>query len=165
MKEIILTQGKVALVDDGDYEFLNKFKWYAKKSRLTFYAVHNIRFFSGYGGQRQLTMHHMILGKSIDLLQCDHIDGNGLNNQRLNLRIVTSRQNCQNLHINRTSRYPGVSYRKGKCRTKPWIAHIWFGSHIQKVLGYFQTEEEAYAAYVKALQNNGEIPLAISEQQ
>ena len=149
MKEITLSQNKIAIVDDEYYKELAKFKWFAYKHRNTFYAARNIRIHKGYGGQRLLRMHNVILGNIPELLQCDHIDGNGLNNQKANLRIVTVRQNCQNLHIPKTSKFPGVSYVKG--RKKPWVAHIWFGSKIQKTLGYFHTEEEAYQKYCSAV--------------
>ena len=114
MKEILLTQGLVTIVDNDDYERLSKFKWYAAKSRQTYYAVRNKRIHDGYGGQRQIKMHREILGNDIGLLQCDHVDGNGLNNQKSNLRVVTPRQNCQNLHVPKTSRHPGVSFVPGR---------------------------------------------------
>lgn len=149
MKEIVLTQGKVALVDDDNYHELSKFKWYAKRHRRTFYAVRNIRIYPGYGGQRCLWMHRVILGDIKPPLQTDHIDGDGLNNQRSNLRIVTNRENMQNLHISKTSRFPGVSFVAG--RKKPWLAHIAYGSTEQKTLGFRSTEEEAYALYCDAV--------------
>lgn len=146
MKEIPLTQGKVALVDDEDYEYLNQFKWYAVKSRLTYYAYRNIRVRSGYGGQKQIRMHSEVISIP-SVMQYDHIDGNGLNNTRNNLRSVTPRGNAQNLHIPKSSKYPGVSWFD---RDKCWRAKINIGNW-QKHLGYFKTEEEAYERYCLAV--------------
>lgn len=138
MKQISLTQGKVALVDDEDYERLNRFKWYAQKARNTFYAFRML------GRGKMVLMHRDILNTPEGMVP-DHIDGNGLNNQKSNIRIVTVRQNAQNLHIKKSSRYPGVSPQN-----KAWRARIKInGLNIE--LGMFPTEEEAHEAYLKAI--------------
>jgi hypothetical protein len=156
MKSIPLTQNLSAIVDDEDFQHLNRFRWYAKKHRRTFYAVRNVRIHPGYGGQRQLKMHSEIAGDVTPPLQYDHIDGNGLNNLRSNLRVVSPRENCQNLHVPKTSRFPGVSFLPG--RNKPWVAHIWYGSNTQKTLGYFFTEEEAHDCYLAAVAKGMPVP-------
>lgn len=94
MKTITLTQNQVALVDDDIFNYLNQFKWFAKKHHSTFYAVRNIR--KENGKQTALYLHHLVIGKPIKPLEIDHIDLNGLNNQRTNLQIVTHQQNRQN---------------------------------------------------------------------
>lgn len=143
MKEIKLTQGKVALVDDEDFEQLNQFKWSACKNGNTFYATNN---FHNTLYNFIYSLHRLILlspdfpapGKTVD-----HIDGNGLNNQKSNLRIVTHRQNMQNLHIKTTSKYPGVSWHNA---SKKWQAAIMIEGK-QFHLGIFDSEEKAYEAY------------------
>ena len=155
MKEIPLTQEKVALVDDEDFEQLSQFKWYAIRMGRLIYAAHQQRVFSGYSGQRLLLMHSQILKRHSNAVEVDHIDGNGLNNIRSNLRLVTRRQNCQNYHITKTSRFPGVSWDKTYGR---WQSHVWFGqTHI--ALGRFDTEEEAYSEYVGAIASNDGIDI------
>jgi hypothetical protein len=147
MKEIHLTQGKIAFVDDGDYEQLNKFKWHANKDRNTFYAARQLPLQTG-GKQRQRTqrMHRIILNPSQGF-EIDHLDGNGLNNQKSNLRIVTTRENCQNKHTQKTSRYPGVC--RVKTGRKRWQAYIDI-NRKRRPLGYFKTEEAAHQAYISA---------------
>ena len=142
-REIILTQGKVALVDDEDYSTLSKYKWCAHKQKNTFYAVRQIP--DGNGKQKQIKMHMEIAGTPKGLVT-DHINGDGLDNRRVNLRIVTKRQNSQNRHHKKTSKYPGVSFRAD---LQKWQAYIKIESH-QKHLGYFDDEEAAYHAYCGA---------------
>ncbi|OGP87143.1 MAG: hypothetical protein A2031_08025 [Deltaproteobacteria bacterium RBG_19FT_COMBO_43_11] len=150
MKEISLTQSKVALVDDDMFEELNKYKWYAHKRVSIFYAA---RCLPREGGkQRMISMHEMILGKQPDNYEIDHKDGNGLNNQRDNLRIVTHRQNGQNRHQIKASKYPGIYFHKP---SRSWCGRISI-SGKRKCLGYFKTEKEAFQSYRNAVKNIGE---------
>lgn len=151
MKKILLTQGKVVLVDDEDFERLNQVKWCAMKGRNTFYAVRNS---STVNGKRHLIyMHHEIIGKPPIRFKTDHRDGNGLNNQRNNLRHITSRQNCQNrINITKSSQYPGVYWFK---QYKKWAARIRING-IKKHLGYFMNEFDAFNAYRQAVEAIGE---------
>lgn len=143
MKEIELTQGKVALVDDEDYEFLMQWDWYAyrsgKKVYFTYYSQRNIKI--NEDKRSTLKMHRVIMGVTDPKLQVDHIDGNSLNNQRSNLRICTSVENCRNSkkRTGASSQYKGVSWHKV---SEKWIAHI--------TLGSFKTEEDAALAYNEA---------------
>lgn len=89
MKEIILTKGYVAQVDDEDYELLNRYKWYAKVNSTIYYAAR------GCGNPNNKLMHRMIMNPPNDMV-VDHLDGNGLNNQRYNLKVCTQSQNCRN---------------------------------------------------------------------
>lgn len=137
MKKIKLTQGKYALVDDADFEWLNQYRWCA--------------YFNGYNWYAQRTpnikMHRVILGYK-GKHQVDHIDGRGLNNQRKNLRICTHSQNGMNRgkQKNNTSGYKGVSRHK---KAEKWQASIKL--HRKLIyLGIFKSKKEAKIAYEKA---------------
>lgn len=151
MKKIKLTQGKYALVDDQDYEELNKYKWHIRKrsekpSNKAFYAVTTVRIV-GSNKQTALSMHRVIT-KCPPQKVIDHIDGDGLNNQRNNLRIVTHAENIQNSgkRENNKSGYKGVYWLKSH---KKWNAQI--GVNNKKIhLGLYTTAEEAYKAYCEA---------------
>ena len=150
MKEIQLTQGKVAQVDDEDFEELNQFKWFARKVRNTYYAGRNSVYVKG--KRKTINMHFSIIGES-ESLQTDHIDGNGLNNQKSNLRLVTSRQNSQNKrNMIKVSQYPGVGWDK---RRNKWRSRIVING-TQKHLGYFILAAAAFDAYRKAVNAIGE---------
>jgi len=145
MKEIPLTQGKVALVDDEDYERLNKFKWHVHTCANAVYAVRAVNYPKG-----KEYMHRVIMDCPKEL-QIDHIDGFCLDNRKSNLRIVTNRQNQQNRHHKKTSEYPGVYWEKARGK---WRALIRIDG-IQKHLGYFKTEFGAYRAYVQECNSLG----------
>ena len=135
-----------ALVDDEDYEWLNQWKWYAVPGRKTFYAARQIRTKAGRGGQRIVFMHRMILGlERIDQTESDHKNGNGLDNQRQNVRKATRVQNCRNRsgRQNTKSKYKGVVGRSNKWRARITVEHKQFH------LGYFRTEFAAAKAYDK----------------
>ena len=138
MKEIKLTQGKVALVDDEDFKYLNQWKWFANKLRNTYYAIRNDK------NRKSATvyMHREIL-ITPELLEIDHRDRNGLNNQKFNLRICTRRQNAfNNKPVDSISEFIGVSYIKGKY-IRAYIRH----ENKQIHLGLFKSEYEAAKAY------------------
>jgi hypothetical protein len=152
MKIIKLTQGYETIVDDEDYEELSKYKWFISKENKGYYAARKT-----YDSERRVTretikMHRQIM-QTPKGMWTDHIDGNGLNNCKSNLRIVTSRQNSQNRHINKTSKYVGVSWLKA---AKKWMAFIRING-AKKYLGYFENEIDAHNAYLKALSENGEV--------
>ena len=144
-KEITLTQGKVAIVDDGDDDWLNQRKWYARKGFLTYYAVRNIPI--GGGDRKVLRMHSAILNTPSGLCT-DHIDRNGLNNCRANLRLCTPQQNQFNRVGSRgsSSQYRGVRREK---RSGKWYSYIKLDGH-QHHLGCFDNEDDAARAYNKA---------------
>jgi len=150
MKTIELTQGKVALVDDEDFENLNQYKWRAHKVGNVFYAEGNTRRIKLQ--RTKIRMHREITNapKGMDV---DHIDGDGLNNCRSNLRAITHRQNLQNQHVKKSSAFPGVCWHKAIGK---WQAQIRINGK-KKYLGLFNIEAEAYNAYLKALENIGEI--------
>lgn len=145
---IPLTQGQYAIVDIWNYEWLNQWKWYAQKERIkyreTFYAVRNIS-----TNRTKIRMHRIITSCPKNM-KIDHINGETLKNTENNLRIVTPRENSQNRHHIKTSKYTGVSWDK---RTKKWISRIQInGKQIH--LGYYCDEEEAYKTYKKECEKN-----------
>jgi len=146
MRKIQLTRNKITLVSDKDYAYLNQWNWYAWKSRNTWYAVHNLRVDNR---QIRVYLHREILGlKHGDVRKVDHRDGNGLNNQRRNLRLATNGQNQHNVakQCNNTSGYKGVYWHK---TNQKWQALIMYDMKL-KHLGYFVCLIEAAKAYDRA---------------
>lgn len=144
MKEIKLTQGKVALVDDEEYEKLNIFKWCAVKNGRVFYAVRTIY----QPKKKTIFMHKEILSK--EGFYTDHKDHDGLNNQKINLRIATVNQNNSNKlsSKNSLSKYIGVSlsrFKKNNVEYKYWRAII-TSDGVKYNLGSFKTELDAAIA-------------------
>lgn len=143
MKEIPLSRGLFALVDDEDYEYLNQFKWNAQPSRSTFYAVRSE--WVSYKKRKHIRMHRVILGLTDRNVEGDHKDRNGLNNQRHNLRPATLSQNSFNKGAHKSSKspYKGVSWYT---RNKKWGVRIRVHGP-QFFLGLFDTEIEAAKRY------------------
>jgi len=144
MKTITLTQGKVALVDDEDFEFLSQWKWsIQKKPHDKYYARTSIKI---NGKWRRVTMHRMILRPQNGRIT-DHINNNGLDNRRCNLRCCNQSQNLQNrTNQPHSSRFKGVSWVANR---KRWLAAICVeGKRIN--LGRFIGEDEAAKAYDRA---------------
>lgn len=137
MKKIKLSQGKFALVDDEDYEYLNQWKWYAQKVKNTFYAIRTDRT----SGKRKTIRMHRIIMNTPEKMETDHKDHFGLNNQKYNLRNCTKHQNSMNkkLYEKTSSKYKGVSWYP---RYQKWIAYITL-NRKRKFLGYFSSEKEA----------------------
>lgn len=145
MKKIPLTQGKFTLVDDEDFERLNKYKWYAHFSKGCFYVRRNlVRAKIGRKG-KLTTMHRALMGaKSGEYI--DHINGNGLDNRKSNLRVSKNLNgNCQNcgMRRNNTSGYKGVSLRT---KSKKWVSQI-TAKDKRYILGDYDTAKEAAIAY------------------
>lgn len=153
MKEINLTHGKTAIVDDADYERLSKYNWCVYKHRNTFYAAR--RAMVG-GRSSHLKMHREILGLSTgDGQLVDHKNRNGIDNRRENLRIVTPSLNSYNRKkaINNTSGYRGVSWNKGVCK---WVS-IFTKDKKHKHIGCFKNAVEAAKEYdIAVLKYRGE---------
>lgn len=141
MKSIPLSQGKFALVDDEDFDYQNQWKWSAQKHQNTFYAVRHP------AGKKNETiyMHREIMKTPAGMLT-DHIDHNGLNNQRYNLRICNNAKNQFNgqKRPNNTSGYKGVIKVRGG-----WEARLVKDDKrvFRKV---FRSLEEAALAYDEA---------------
>lgn len=149
MKEIKLKSkkypGKIALVDDHDYEYLSQFQWFLAKYRIYYYAIRDHKINGEYA---QLKMHREILGIRNPKILVDHEDHDGLNNQKNNLRVATSSQNSANRSSkkNSSSKYLGVCWDKSRDRWKVSIKKN--GTRI--LLGYFKNEDDAAISYNNA---------------
>lgn len=149
MKRIPLTQGKVTIVDDEDHERLTRHKWFAHRQRDRWYAKRNV---GPRTGPRNIFMHRVILNAP-DGVEVDHIDRDGLNNARQNLRLATRSQNNANSRkknrhkgLPPSSRFKGVTWLRGK---RKWEARIQ-RDYVCVRLGVFDSEVEAAEAYDKA---------------
>lgn len=145
MKEIKITKGQVAIVDDEDYNFLNRFNWCASKCGNSYYAVSH---YHHKGKKYKHYMHRVIMMISEETIVVDHRDFDTLNNQRNNLRVCGKQQNQWNRKSNKhsSSKYLGVCLHGNK---KGWMAQI-TKDRKHNYLGYFKTEEQAALAYNKA---------------
>ncbi|MCJ7728994.1 MAG: AP2 domain-containing protein, partial [Sedimentisphaerales bacterium] len=143
-RRIPLTQGKFAIVDPDDYSWLSRSKWFATKNGSTFYAKRNT-YVRENARTRSVCMHRQIINVP-DGLVIDHINFNGLDNRKVNLRLATRTQN--NRHTRRTI-HPGASKYKGVCwykREKRWAVRITADGKTIPI-GYFKDEIEAAKAY------------------
>lgn len=137
MKRIQLTKGKEALVSDEDFDWLSQWCWCALKVRDRFYAVRGDK--NGF-----YYMHRELVAGDI----VDHIDGDGLNNTRENLRPCTHAENLQNRgrQANNTSTVKGVCFDKSRGKWKVEIQSNGKRKHI----GRFDNLKDAEAAYKEA---------------
>jgi len=145
-KSIKLTQEKVTSVDFDDFEGLNKHKWTAIRDTNTFYAARHGKV--KIDGNRNLIYMHRVILNTPKEMKTDHIDGDGLNNQRKNLRICTDSQNAKNRNkqSDNTSGFKGVSWHK---KSKKW--RVFIGVNGKQIhLGYFLGKIEAYNVYCNA---------------
>jgi HNH endonuclease len=142
VREISLTQGKSAIVDDEDFEWLmQRGKWYAYKSGGTFYAMRTER---SSGKKVTIKMHRLIMGAEKGQF-VDHCDGNGLNNSRDNLRLCSRSENACNQRIRRdnSTGFKGVHFYKGGRKFQARIAVNGRQTHI----GLFSDPIEAAKTY------------------
>jgi hypothetical protein len=137
MKEIELTQEQVAIVDDEDYEYLSQWKWHATKHGNTYYA------------ERKPNKKHCIMARII--MKCendmvvDHINRDGLDNRKENLRICTIAENGRNKTKSKKTTNPYKGIQKNHLK---WTAIITYNK-FTKCLGNFNSPEEAAIAYDK----------------
>lgn len=141
-----MTQNLFAKVDDDDYDYLNQWKWFAQKDKYTHYAR---RMLSSKNKKRQTISMHSLL---VNANRIDHKDGDGLNNQKENLRPATRSQNATNFK-SRKKKLKGIFWIE---KTKKWRAIIGFNKTTIH-LGYFENELDAAKAYdIKAKELFGE---------
>jgi len=143
MKQIPLTQGQFAIVDDADFELVNSFKWCAaRQKRGRYYAVRKIR---KTGESRIFNMHRLIMPCAEGCF-VDHKNGNGLDNRRENLRVCDRFQNASNRgkDLDNTSGFKGV-FSSGR-KALPWRAKI-KARGFSHYLGLHPTPELAAIAY------------------
>lgn len=135
-KTIPLTQGKHAIVDAEDYEWLSLYKW----QYCNGYAVRSIRLSRNKG--KTIRMHRLLMNDP--LKEVDHINQDALDNRKSNLREATRAENAQNIGITSRNKsgYIGVSWRKSH---KKWLAGIRHNGQ-EKFIGYFSTPIEAAMA-------------------
>jgi hypothetical protein len=138
-RRIPLTQGRYAIVNADDYYRLVRFRWHAAFNGTTFYAAR-------LGKGKTIKMHREIMGAPGHLV-VDHVDRNGLNNRRGNLRLCSAAENGRNTRASArgSSKYKGVHWNK---RMRKWTAAIQYEKQVYH-LGYFSDEVEAAEAYDK----------------
>lgn len=133
---IQLTQNKVTIIDNDDYERVSKYNWCAHKEGRGYFYAKNSRF----------RLHRFILGANDPNIFVDHINGNTLDNRKCNLRLATRSENNRNV-VSKRRKYKGVQSVNRK--KNPYRAHIRV-NYKYISLGSFKTAEEAALAYNKA---------------
>src|SRR5674476_709698 len=139
MKEIKLTQDKVAQVDDWWFEKLNQYKWRASYAGGDWYAIRSLP--RTYDKPRKTEFMHRVIMNTPPELDVDHQDHDGLNNLEENLRNCTHQQNQMNKTAAGKSKYLGVHYSNNHITAKIRLN----GKTIY--IGMFKTEEDAARAY------------------
>ena len=137
MKEIILSKGAVAIVDDEDYEYLNDISWHLSSTGYAHTTV----------SRRHFSMHKMIM--RADRIQLvDHINGDPLDNRKVNLRLATHTENMCNRKMDKRNKsgYRGVCWNKKDKKFKVTIQH----NNCQIHLGMYSDILEAAQSYNKA---------------
>lgn len=132
MRKLKLTLGKFALVEDEDFEWLNQWKWTAEQKDYTFYARRNSK-------KKKVYLHRQIIGaKKGEVV--DHINRDGLDNRRKNLRIVTPTQNNYNqkIRVDNTSGYKGIWWNRQR---QKWVVEIWARKQKYYFGGYKNIQE------------------------
>jgi hypothetical protein len=143
MKRIPLTQGKYAIVDDEDFEWLNKWKWCALINKYTWYACRWIQIEKNRG--KIIFMHRLIMNTP-EGMHTDHKNHKGYDNRKYNLRICTQTQNLQNRAIQKGhSRYKGLYLNENRSK---WRGQIRCNGK-KHCLGTFKNEIDAAKAYDK----------------
>ncbi len=156
-RTIPLTYGFIAIVDDEDYDRVNRYKWYVmNRNSSTHRTLYAARGYSDEKSRKRIIYMHRYVNNTPAGGHTDHINGNGLDNRKANLRTCTRAENHQNSRKCRTatsSVYKGVNKHT---RSGRWAAQIKIG-RIQTWIGYFPSEEDAGHAYnAAAIKHFGE---------
>jgi len=151
-KEIQLTKGQFAIVDDEMYDYLNQWKWFANNHNGKFYVVRNITVSNN--KQNKIYMHRLILKPEKNMV-IDHLNGDGLDNRKCNLRICTHAENMRNskISINNKSGYKGVSYQENR---NNYRAQIKFNNKTINIGDFIDPIDAARAYNDAALKYHGE---------
>ena len=151
-RRIRLSRGENTIVDQDDFEKLKEYKWHVADNGRNQYAIRTAQ----RGNKRCRCAMHRVISQAPEGLFVDHINHNGLDNRRGNLRIVTAKQNSWNTRLGRgqgASKYKGVGWDKEK---RKWRASIYIDNKLRH-LGCFEDEKEAAAAYdTSAKEHRGE---------
>lgn len=142
MAEIHITETHVALLDDADLPLVSAYKWRLSIDHLVYYARTNA---PRSQGKHEILMHRLIMQPAAGMV-VDHLNGDGLDNRRSNLRVVTRRENMLNLGSATRASRSGI---RGVIQEKSgsWRAQIKnFGRPI--CIGRFKSKEEARAAWI-----------------
>lgn len=138
----VLGKGKFAIVDDEDYETINKNKW-----NLSFNGyAQRIVYIGTLNGKkiRKSEKMHRVLNKTPIEMDTDHINRDKLDNRKKNLRICTHNENLHNQKRSGSSEFKGVYKKKNR-----WQSAI-YSNYMRIFLGSFKTKEEAALAYNEA---------------
>lgn len=145
-KQVPLSQGKFALVDDEDFDRVSRLKWHISNSGTRIYAK-NVQWVNG--KSVGMYMHRFILGLKSPKIPVDHRNGDTLDNQKTNLRAATTSQNVANSSLRSVNRsgYKGVSF--DKAHRRKWYASICVNGKTL-CLGFYNTPVAAALAYDRA---------------
>jgi len=151
VREIPLTQGQVALVDNEDYERVSKFNWYAlwTPNTKSFRATRRSNIDERESGRKSAIYMHRVIMNAPPEMEVDHINHDTLNNQKSNLRLCTRTENNRNqrkLSGNFSSQYKGVSWHQ---LAQKWRVQIQ-DNNKRRHLGLFTDETDAARVYNKA---------------
>lgn len=127
---------RYAIVDDEDYSILSSFYWAGARNYNTWYATCYVK-------RKKVYMHRMILGSTNGKIT-DHVDRNGLNNRKNNIRHTTTSKNALNARRGKhnSSGYKGVNYNR---HARKWVAQIEVNK-VKNHIGYFDTKHKAAKA-------------------
>jgi hypothetical protein len=148
-KEIQLTRGQIAIVDDEDYEYINQWKWYAHFDGTNYYAQRMERGIWPIKKRKQKGIHmHRMISKTPEGMITDHLNHNTLDNRKNNLRNVTSLENNRNIKKRKdnTTGATGVHIKTFASGNKKYAVSV-SGKHI----GYYKDLETAKKAYDEAI--------------
>ncbi len=149
MREVILTSGEISLVDDSDFNFVNQFRWRALRTPRTTYARATIN--------GKVVLMHRILMQTPVGMHTDHLNSNGLDNRRENLRVCTQTENKRNARPaqGKSSPYKGVSLIKGT-KTPKYSCKIYVDGKLRHLGTYSSPVHAALRYDHEARENYGE---------
>lgn len=137
-----LTRGKVAVVDEEDFDWIMRWKWRAVRKRSDWCAART-------GPENKTIYMHRVLTFAEPNEEVDHKNGDGLDNRQTNLRRCTPQENQRGFRrrlAGKTSRFRGVYWHR---RGKKWAAQIMLRPGVNRHIGLFDDEDEAGRAYAK----------------